>query len=167
MPVTGGTGKIGEETNNIYLSYVTNYGGYNTVRVVFTTNRSFVVNNARVIKGSYTPKTLPPWEAPDYTTEYLKCRRYYKALTSYGRTVFEPYGEIAITIVSSDEMRVLPTAVTVNLQVFDGTAIWVPATVASVSWMGDGYKVRVNVEGTTTNGGIYLMQGFIGLTADL
>ena len=167
LPVTGGTGKIGEETNNIYLSYVTNYGGYNTVRVVFTTNRSFVVNNARVIKGSYTPKTLPPWEAPDYTTEYLKCRRYYKALTSYGRTVFKPYGEIAITIVSSDEMRVLPTAVTVNLQVFDGTAIWVPATVASVSWMGDGYKVRVNVEGTTTNGGIYLMQGFIGLTADL
>ena len=126
LPVTGGTGKIGEETNNIYLSYVTNYGGYNTVRVVFTTNRSFVVNNARVIKGSYTPKTLPPWEAPDYTTEYLKCRRYYKALTSYGRTVFKPYGEIAITIVSSDEMRVLPTAVTVNLQVFDGTAIWVP-----------------------------------------
>ena len=78
LPVTGGTGKIGEETNNIYLSYVTNYGGYNTVRVVFTTNRSFVVNNARVIKGSYTPKTLPPWEAPDAATEYLKCRRYWR-----------------------------------------------------------------------------------------
>lgn len=123
--------------------------------------------NAALYKGSYTPKTLPPWEAPDYTTEYLKCRRYYKALTSYGRTVFKPYGEIAITIVSSDEMRVLPTAVTVDLKVFDGTAIWVSATVASVLWMGDGYKVRVNVEGTTTNGGIYLIQGFIGLTADL
>lgn len=76
LPITGGTGKIGEETNNIYLSYVTDYGGYNTVRVVFTTNRSFVVNNARVIKGNYTPKTLPPWEKPDVVSELQKCLRY-------------------------------------------------------------------------------------------
>ena len=31
-----------------------------------------------LLSGSYTPKTLPPWEAPDYATEYLKCRRYWR-----------------------------------------------------------------------------------------
>lgn len=76
LPIVGGTDKVGEEINNIYLSYVTNYGGYNTVRVVFTTNRSFVVNNARVIKGNYTLKTLPPWKEPDVVSELQKCLRY-------------------------------------------------------------------------------------------
>ena len=80
LPVTGGIDKIGEEINNIYLSYATNYGGYNTVRVVFTTNRPFVVNNARLIKGSYTPKTLPPWKAPSYSQELIDCMRYFQVI---------------------------------------------------------------------------------------
>ena len=87
LPVTGGTDKIGEETNNIYLSYVTNYGGYNTVRVVFTTNRSFVVNNARVIKGSYTPKTLPPWKELDQMIERFKCTDYLTRSSASARYV--------------------------------------------------------------------------------
>lgn len=128
---------------------------------------SATVDYCMLLDGSYTPKTLPPWESPDYATEYLKCLRYYRALASYGRIVFKPCGEVAVTIVSSDEMRVLPTAVTVDLQIFDGTAIWVPATVDSVTWMGDGYKIRFNVDGTISNGENYLMQGLTGLTADL
>ena len=50
---------------------------------------------------------------------------------------------------------------------FDDSEAWVVATVASVTWMGDGYKVRLNVNGTVSNGNTYLMQGFTGLTADL
>lgn len=33
---------------------------------------------AGMIPGNYTSKTLPPWEAPDAATEYLKCRRYWR-----------------------------------------------------------------------------------------
>jgi len=113
LPVTGGTGKIGEETNNIYLSYVTNYGGYNTVRVVFTTNRSFVVNNARVIKGNYTPKTLPPWEAPDAATEYLKCRRYWRKFNVTNKQLigicFYPNAVAVLGGVFDITMRSIPT----------------------------------------------------------
>lgn len=151
----------------VFRPAITGNADYDAVDLTLSDGESITLHAATILEGSYTPKTLPPWEEPDYAMEYLKCLRYYRALTSYGRTVFKPYGEIAITIVSSDEMRILPTAVTVDLQVFDGTAIWVPATVASVSWMGDGYKVRVNVDGTVSNGNTYLMQGFTGLTADL
>lgn len=28
--------------------------------------------------GSYTPKTLPPWEKPDYTVEIIKCQYFYR-----------------------------------------------------------------------------------------
>lgn len=33
---------------------------------------------AGMIPGNYTSETLPPWEAPDAATEYLKCRRYWR-----------------------------------------------------------------------------------------
>ena len=113
LPVTGGTGKIGEEINNIYLSYVTNYGGYNTVRVVFTTNRSFVVNNARVIKGNYTPKTIPPWTTPDPALEYLKCNRHYRRFKSSVNTVvgvcFYPNAIVLFGSLLETPMRISPS----------------------------------------------------------
>ena len=99
--------------------------------------------------------------------EYIKCLRYRKPLTSYGRVAVKPYGEVVNTIVSSEEMRILPTVEAGAIRVFDDSEAWVVATVASVTWMGDGYKVRLNVNGTVSNGNTYLMQGFTGLTADL
>ena len=123
--------------------------------------------SVELYEGNYTPKTLPPWEAPYYVTEYLKCRRYYKALTSYGQPASKAIGEILATVVPSDQMRMLPTAMTNDPKVFDDTAAWIPITVASVSWMGCGYKIRFNTEGTITNGNAYIIQGFTGLTADL
>ena len=139
-----------------------------TIRIVNVTGVDPIsIKRVSLILGSYTPKTLPPWTTPDYVMEYMKCLWYYRALTSYGRIVFRPYGEVANTIVSSDEMRILPTAVVGAIRVFDDSEAWVVATVASVTWMGDGYKVRLNVNGTVSNGNTYLMQGFTGLTADL
>ena len=128
---------------------------------------SATVDYCMLLEGSYTPKTLPPWEEPDYATEYAKCRRYYKALTSYGRTVFKPYGEIATTLVSSEQMRILPTAITDNPKIFGDNLTWQSITVASVTWMGDGYKVRFNIDQELSNGNTYIMQGLIGLVADL
>ena len=122
---------------------------------------------AALYKGSYTTKTCPPWTTPDYVMEYIKCLRYRKPLTSYGRVAVKPYGEVVNTIVSSEEMRILPTVEAGAIRVFDDSEAWVVATVASVTWMGDGYKVRLNVNGTVSNGNTYLMQGFTGLTADL
>lgn len=34
----------------------------------------------RLLQGSYTDKTLPPWEEPDYIVELQKCRFYFKRI---------------------------------------------------------------------------------------
>lgn len=122
---------------------------------------------AGVYAGSYSSRTLPPWEEPDYATEYLKCRRYYNSLTSYGRVVFRPQGETLAALVPSAEMRITPTAITDSLQIFDDTSTWTSIAVNGVEWMGDGYKVKFSTEGTISPGKTYIIQGLIGLNADM
>lgn len=39
---------------------------------------SATVDYCMLLYGSYTPKTLPPWEKPDYATELLKCQKYFE-----------------------------------------------------------------------------------------
>ena len=153
-------------SNSLGTLYIQNIEG-NLCQFVVNTVAQSIISMPVLLKGAYTAKTLLPWTTPDYVMEYMKCLRYYRELTSYGRIVFRPYGEVANTIVSSDEMRILPTAVVGAIRVFDDSETWVVATVASVTWLGDGYKVRLNVNGTVSNGNTYLMQGFTGLTADL
>ena len=128
---------------------------------------TFNIQWVRLLSGSYTPKTLPPWEAPDYIAEHLKCRRYYKALTSYGRKATKAQGEVLAASVSSDQMRILPTVITDTLQVFDDTSTWASIAVDTVTWMGDEYKIRFGSGGTISNGKTYLIKGLTGLNADL
>ena len=153
-------------SNSLGTLYIQNIEG-NLCQFVVNTVAQSIISMPVLLKGAYTAKTLPPWTTPDYVMEYMKCLRYYRELTSYGRIVFKPYGEVVNTIVSSEEMRILLTVEAGAIRVFDDSEAWVVATVASVTWMGDGYKVRLNVNGTVSNGNTYLMQGFTGLTADL
>ena len=167
LPVTGGTDKIGEETNNIYLSYTTNYGGYNTVRVIFTTNRSFVVNNARVIKGSYTPKTLPPWETTKYADSYLECSRHFNIENLYTCTT-SSNNSFSIHIPFRIPMRVIPTTSVFSTitgaegyaDVLDGSE-WKQIVVYS-----EPYQNGVRVFGTS-NGTNQLVKFKISSSADL
>lgn len=135
--------------------------------VVVSFASSITIQWVRLLRGSYTPKTLPPWEEPDYATEYLKCRRYYISLTSYGRTAFYPQGEMLAALVPSDEMRITPTAITDSPQIFGDASTWTSIAVNGVSWMGDGYKVNFSTEGTMSSGKTYIIQGLIGLNADM
>lgn len=48
-----------------------------TYGVVIYFTSSCTIAHARMLRGSYTAKTLPPWEEPDYATELIKCQRYY------------------------------------------------------------------------------------------
>ena len=45
--------------------------------VVIYFESSCTIAHARLLRGSYTSKTLPPWVAPDPAAELLKCQRYY------------------------------------------------------------------------------------------
>lgn len=71
------------------------------------------VYGAAIYRGSYTPKTLPPWEVPDYTAELAKCqRRYFRTIdgrqagyTMYCQGATVLYGGIKFPV----EMRTTPT----------------------------------------------------------
>lgn len=60
--------------------------------------------------GSYTPKTLPPWQEPDYTTELLKCQYYYgeDALNCWLPIHNQPLNAYAL-LVTFPKMRIAPT----------------------------------------------------------
>lgn len=74
---------------------------------------SATVDYCMLLYGSYTPKTLPPWEVSDYITELAKCqRRYFKPIdgrqagyTMYCQGVTVLYGGIKFPV----EMRTIPT----------------------------------------------------------
>lgn len=145
------------------------YVNQSTIQVNFVVNAGETVTFSKAFcySGNYTPKTLPPWEAPDYTLEYLMCRRYYKALNEFGIVAFKPIGELVVVFVASDQMRVVPTAETSDFQLFSDGAIWVPVTVASIAWMGDCYRIRINIEEGVSDRGVYIVRGLTGLSADL
>lgn len=49
---------------------------------------SVTVDYCMLLIGSYTPKTLPPWEEPDYSVEIIKCQYFYRRdWVSYQATV--------------------------------------------------------------------------------
>lgn len=49
-----------------------------TFGVVIYFESSCTIAHARLLRGSYTAKTLPPWVAPDPVAELQKCMRYYQ-----------------------------------------------------------------------------------------
>lgn len=75
------------------------------------------VENVRLLYGSYTPKTLPPWEEPDYVTELIKCQRYYIRFNTSGNGTNTVLGSgIAsgattsqVVISTPCEMRIVPS----------------------------------------------------------
>lgn len=84
-----------------------------TFGVVIYFASSYTITHARLLRGSYTPKTLPPWEAPDYATEYLKCRRYWRKFDVSSKKLigacFYPNAVAVIGGVLDVPMRAIPT----------------------------------------------------------
>lgn len=74
---------------------------------------SATVDYCMLLLGSYTPKALPPWEAPDYATEYLKCRRYWRNFDVANKNLigvcFYPNAVAVIGGVLDVPMRAIPT----------------------------------------------------------
>ena len=62
-------------SNSLGTLYIQNIEG-NLCQFVVNTVAQSIISMPVLLKGAYTAKTLPPWEAPDAATKYLKCRRY-------------------------------------------------------------------------------------------
>lgn len=72
----------------------------------------------RLLQGSYTAKTLPPWEAPNNAVELIKCRKYYRKGASYLAiaTNISSNG-YAVQNGGTPPMRVNPTCTITNIYI--------------------------------------------------
>ena len=97
---------------------------------------SATVDYCMLLIGSYTPKTLPPWEPPDYATEYLKCRRYWRNFDVSSKKLigvcFYPNAVAVIGGVLDVPMRTIPTCHVESI-----TSIDVGTTYAVTSYIAD------------------------------
>lgn len=122
-------------------AYVTMFSGMKSVNIQLREATSLVIKNVRLLAGSYTQKTLPPWEAPDYTVELVKCMRYFRNTVYAGsRTVGSLF---AISSAGSPPMRVSPTATITIISPY-GTNNISPTSSDSISYS-DGRAVYANL----------------------
>lgn len=77
-----------------------------TLGVVIYFNASYTIAHARLLRGSYSNKTLPPWVAPDSDTELLKCKTFFNVIPTIVTLGIEGLD----TTVIFNKMRIVPTA---------------------------------------------------------
>lgn len=103
----------------------------------------------RLLSGSYTPKTLPPWEAPDSVSEITKCRQFYRPLSAYG------FVGIAVAdttnsvqgVIFGDSMRIYNPSMLGTFVVFTPTASTNISSFQSVSYQGNGFRFIAQTTG--------------------
>lgn len=99
-------------SNSLGTLYVQKIEG-NLCQFAVNTVAQSIISMPVLLKGAYTAKTLPPWEAPDAATEYLKCRRYWRNFDVSGGTIvgvcFYPNAIAIIGAVLDIPMRGTPT----------------------------------------------------------
>lgn len=115
LQITGGTSCNQNVTSTTTLAYVTDYGGYNAVRIYFTGANARVITWVALYEGAYTAETLPPYVPPDPAVELAKCRRYYQTGSHYFRypTATAAAGTMySVTTLQNLNMRTTPTITT-------------------------------------------------------
>ena len=134
---------------------------------VGTPNGMGIVGNARLLRGSYTPKTLPPWETTKYADSYLECSRYFNIENLY-TCITNSNNSFSIHIPFRIPMRVIPTTSVFSTitgaegyaDVLDGSE-WKQIVVYS-----EPYQNGVRIFGTS-NGTNQLVKFKISSSADL
>lgn len=101
IPDVLGAGPISIASNQ----YIQVFVNENTIQVNLVVNAGETVTFAKAFcySGSYTPKTLPPWEAPSFSVEQLKCMMYWRKLSPYYLS------GVNTSVLLSPPMRITPT----------------------------------------------------------
>lgn len=115
---------------------------------------SATVDYCMLLEGGYTPKTLPPWEAPDYTMELLTCQRY--AVSPGPANNYYPYTQITGSVIDflvpiPIEMRIIPT-LSAKMNIYGANIQGVQTGFTfSVTGMGNG---SLTIRATKSNHGL-------------
>ena len=95
------------QTND--FSLYCNGGSAKRVVLTLTSMTPIKIEWISMLHGRYTPKTLPPWEEPNFMTELNKCLRYFQiggvpgAVTKVSDGILSVYGGLSVP------MRIPPT----------------------------------------------------------
>lgn len=107
------------------------------------------VYGAAIYRGSYTPKTLPPWEDIDSVVNLIRCRDYYRSLSACG------FVGIAVAdttnsvqgVIFGDSMRIYNPSMLGPFVVFTPTASTNISSFQSVSYQGNGFRFIAQTTG--------------------
>lgn len=110
---------------------------------------SATVDYCMLLIGSYTPKTLPPWEPPDSVSEMTKCRQFYRSLSAYG------FVGIAIVdadnsvqgVILGEQMRIFNPSILGAFIVYTPTSSTNITAFNSVSYQGNGFRFSAQTTG--------------------
>ena len=110
---------------------------------------SATVDYCMLLIGSYTPKTLPPWEDIDSVVNLIRCRDYYRSLSAYG------FVGIAVAdttnsvqgVIFGDSMRIYNPSMLGTFVVFTPTASTSISSFQSVSYQGNGFRFIAQTTG--------------------
>lgn len=146
---------------------------YDYVDIAVSEDKPRYIYKAALYKGQYTAKTLPPWVAPNYTAELLKCKKHYinyNKSARYAANIDENNGSLWVFIPTpSGEMRIIPTVTPIGYGVaptINGTYV-APTSVKSVGVGNDGLLVTLSVPSGTYSGTTVLCDFTFSASADL
>lgn len=127
------------------------YVNQNTIQINFIVNagKTVTFSKAFCYSGSYTPKTLPPWEDIDSVVNLIRCRDYYRSLSAYG------FVGIAVAdttnsvqgVIFGDSMRIYNPSMLGTFIVFTPTASTTISSFQSVSYQGNGFRFVAQTTG--------------------
>ncbi len=153
-------------SNTIGTLYLQNIYG-DLCQFAFNPAAQSIISKPVLLKGSYTSKTLPPWEATKYANSYLECSRYFNVENLYTCTT-NSINVFSIHVPFKIQMRVVPTTSVFSTitgaegyaDVLDGSE-WKQIAVYSES-----YSDGVRVFGVS-NGANQLVKFKVSSSADL
>lgn len=110
---------------------------------------SMTISHPVLLPGSYTAKTLPPWEDIDSVVNLIRCRDYYRALSAYG------FVGIAVAdttnsvqgVIFGEQMRIFNPSILGDFAVYTPTSSTNITAFNGVSYQGNGFRFSAQTTG--------------------
>lgn len=122
---------------------------------------------AALYEGAYTVDTMPPYAEKNRTLEYAKCLKYYKQCGGgwYYMLTVKGGGKWVI-IPTEGKMRITPTAIINDFQIYVDGKGWVNASINYATYSCETYILNINYTDELSKE-VSLIKGITALSAEL
>jgi len=110
---------------------------------------TFNIQWVRLLSGSYTPKTLPPWVAPDPVMELIKCQDFFRELSAYGiiGVAVVDSASTVLGAVFGEKMRIDNPSLTGDLIFYTASTGINLTSVTQFQFAGNGFRLAATSSG--------------------